>query len=142
MPGELTHLHVERAQPAVRRLRVQVIDGPDRDRVVEHSGGSWAAGPPPENELVLSDPTISRYHLELRCEEGVLVKDLGSRNGTFVGDVKINEALVPIGTRIRVGRTVLSLLDATIETPETPLPPPNVPGLVAASAAMQEVGRT
>ena len=56
------------------------------------------------------------------------MKDLGSRNGTFVGDVRVNEAVVPIGTRIRVGRTVLVLLDATIAPPDTPLPPPDVPG--------------
>src|SRR4029079_234031 len=70
------------------------------------------------------------------------VKDLGSRNGTFIGDVRVRDALVPIGTRIRIGRTVLSLLDATIAPPEDPLPPPNVPGLVTASATMQEIGRT
>src|SRR5215468_6819198 len=131
--GEPTELHLERVHPTVRRLRV---------RVVEHYGDRVGVGTSPANELTLTDPTVSHYHLELRCEDGVLVKDLGSRNGTFVGDVKINEALVPIGTRVRIGRTVLSLLDATIEAPDTPLPPPNVPGLVAASAAMQEVGRT
>src|SRR5215831_15528581 len=140
--GEPTELHLERVQPTVRRLRVRVVEGPDRDRVMEHYGERLGVGTSPANELTLTDPTVSHYHLELRCEDGVLVKDLGSRNGTFVGDVKISEALVPIGTRVRIGRTVLSLLDATIEAPDTPLPPPNVPGLVAASAAMQEVGRT
>ena len=97
--------------------------------------------PSPANELTLTDPAVSHYHLELRCEDGVLVKDLGSRNGTFVGDVRISEAVVPIGTRIRIGRTVLALLDATIAPPEAPPPPPDVPGLVAASRSMQEVGR-
>jgi len=61
----------------------------------------------PDNEIVLSDPTISRYHLELHCEEGVLVRDLGSRNGTFVNDVRIREAVVPIGARVRLGGSVL-----------------------------------
>ncbi|HMF43178.1 MAG TPA: sigma 54-interacting transcriptional regulator [Polyangia bacterium] len=140
--GEPTELHLERLHPTIRRLRIRVVEGPDRDRIIEHHGDRLGVGTSPANELTLTDPTVSHYHLELRCEDGVLVKDLGSRNGTFVGDVKISEALVPIGTRVRIGRTVLSLLDATIEAPDTPLPPPNVPGLVAASAAMQEVGRT
>jgi DNA-binding NtrC family response regulator len=139
MPGELTHLHVERAQPVVRRLRVQVIDGPDRDRVVEHSGGNLAVGTSPDNELVLTDPTVSRYHLELRCEEGVLVKDLGSRNGTFIGDVRVHEALVPVGARLRLGRTVIALLDVGIEATPAPLRTPEIPGLVAASPAMHEI---
>jgi DNA-binding NtrC family response regulator len=140
MPGgELTHLHVERPQPVVRRLRVQVIDGPDRDRVVEHTGGNLAVGTSPDNELVLTDPTVSRYHLELRTEEGVLVKDLGSRNGTFIGDVRIHEALVPVGARVKLGRTVLALLDVGIEAEVSPHSTPEIPGLVAASPAMHEI---
>src|SRR3954465_1793012 len=140
--GEPTELHLERVHPTVRRLRVRIAEGPDRERVLEHYGERVGIGTSPANELTLTDPTVSHYHLELRCEDGVLVKDLGSRNGTFVGDVRINEAVVPIGTRIRIGRTILALLDATIAPPETPLPPPDVPGLVAASPTMQEIGRT
>jgi DNA-binding NtrC family response regulator len=140
--GEPTELHLERVHPTVRRLRVRIAEGPDRERVLEHYGERVGVGTSPANELTLTDPTVSHYHLELRCEDGVLVKDLGSRNGTFVGDVRINEAVVPIGTRIRVGRTVLVLLDATIAPPDTPLPPPDVPGVVAASPTMQEIGRT
>ena len=50
---------------------------------------------------------------------------------------------MPIGTRVRVGRTVLVLLDATLSPPEDPLPPPpDVPGLVVASSTMQDIGRT
>ena len=140
--SEPTELHLERVQATVRRLRVRIIEGPDRDRVMEHYGDRLGIGTSPANELTLTDPTVSHYHLELRCEDGVLVKDLGSRNGTFVGDVRLREVVVPIGTRIRIGRTVLALLDATIAPPETPLPPPDVPGLVAASPTMQQVGRT
>jgi DNA-binding NtrC family response regulator len=140
--GEPTELHLERVQPTVRRLRVRIVEGPDRDRVMEHFGDRMGIGTSPANELTLTDPTVSHYHLELRCQDGVQVKDLGSRNGTFIGDVRVSEAVVPIGTRIRIGRTVLSLLDATISPPEDPLPPPDVPGMVASSATMQEIGRT
>ncbi len=140
--GEPTELHRERVQPTVRRLRVRIAEGPDRDRVMEHHGERVGVGTSPANELTLTDPTVSHYHLELRCEDGVVVKDLGSRNGTFIGDVRIHHAVVPIGTRVRVGRTVLVLLDATIAPTDSPLPPPDVPGLVTASGTMQEIGRT
>ena len=92
-------------------VRVEVMDGPDRGLVPE-SDETVAIGTSPDNEIVLSDPTVSRYHLELHCEEGVLVRDLGSRNGTFVNDVRIREAIVPIGARVRLGGSVLLLLDA------------------------------
>ena len=101
-----------------------------------------AVGTSPDNELTLTDPTVSHYHLELRCEDGIVVKDLGSRNGTFVGDMRVREALVPVGTKLRIGRTVLALLEAGIETDAQSLPPPEIPGLVMASPAMQEVGRS
>src|SRR6185436_17170581 len=123
--GEPTELHLERVQPTVRRLRVRIAEGPDRERVIEHYGERVGVGTSPANELTLTDPTVSHYHLELRCEDGVVVKDLGSRNGTFIGDLRISEAVVPVGTRLRLGRTVLAVLDATIAPPETPLPPPD-----------------
>src|SRR5690242_18968928 len=87
--GEPTELHLERVQPTVRRLRVRVVEGPDRDRVLEHYGERLGVGTSPANELTLTDPTVSHYHLELRREDAVTVKDLGSSNGTFVGDVLV-----------------------------------------------------
>jgi DNA-binding NtrC family response regulator len=136
-----THLHIEHVQPTVRRLRVVLVEGPDRDHTIEHYGERLAIGTSPDNELVLTDPTVSRYHLELRCEDGILVKDLGSRNGTYAGDVRISQALVPVGTRLKIGRTVIALYDVGVEPTPPPIRPPEVPGLVAASSSMQEIGR-
>jgi DNA-binding NtrC family response regulator len=129
------------AKPAVTRVRVQVIDGPNRGLVSDPTGINIAIGTSPDNEIVLSDPTISRYHLELHCEEGVLVRDLGSRNGTFVNDVRIREAVVPIGARVRLGGSVLLLLDAGQGAPAPAQPTPDIPGLVAASPVMQDIAR-
>ncbi len=43
--------------------------------------------------IVLSDPEVSAAHCEVLAEpEGVLVRDLGSQNGTFVGPVRVREA--------------------------------------------------
>ena len=107
-----TELHLAEPPGNVRRLRVRVLEGPDRDRAVEHHGGRLSVGTSPDNELTLTDPTVSHYHLELRCEGKVVVRDLGSRNGTFVGDLRIREAMVPLGTKVRVGRTVLAVESA------------------------------
>jgi len=136
-----TEVHLERPLGNVRRLHVRVVEGPDRDRAVEHHGDRMSVGTSPDNELTLTDPTVSHYHLELRCEDEVVVRDLGSRNGTFVGDVRVREAVVPVGTRLRLGRTVLALLEAGIEPDAPRLPRPEIPGSVMASPAMQEVGR-
>ena len=49
-------------------------------------------------------------HCELRAvSDGILVKDLGSTNGTFVGTVRLREAVVSVATEITVGRTKVLL---------------------------------
>jgi DNA-binding NtrC family response regulator len=62
--------------------------------------------------LVLSDPTVSRFHLEL-CNEkaGIWVRDLGSRNGTLAAEVFIECARIPVGTELSVGRSRLRVYD-------------------------------
>src|SRR5271156_4270205 len=43
-------------------------------------------------QIVLADPEVSAFHCELRAtNEGVLVKDLGSTNGTFIGGLRVHE---------------------------------------------------
>ena len=49
-------------------------------------------GTSPECDLVLADPKVSRRHCEIRLTpEGVVVRDLGSKNGTLAGKVAIRE---------------------------------------------------
>ncbi len=46
-------------------------------------------------QLLLADPEVSAVHCELRATEGgILVRDLGSTNGTFVGPLKVQEATI------------------------------------------------
>jgi transcriptional regulator with GAF, ATPase, and Fis domain len=67
-------------------------------------------GKAPENDLVLSDDTVSRQHCELeRRAQGVLVRDLGSTNHTRVGRTAVHEAVVESGATISVGGVDLSL---------------------------------
>ena len=47
-------------------------------------------GSAPRAELVVADRAVSRLHAELvPREDGLWVRDLGSRNGTFVAGVKV-----------------------------------------------------
>jgi DNA-binding NtrC family response regulator len=56
--------------------------------------------------LVVADPEVSAFHCELRAvSEGVLVKDLGSTNGTFLGPVRVREAIVVTPSELTVGRS-------------------------------------
>jgi pSer/pThr/pTyr-binding forkhead associated (FHA) protein len=64
-----------------------------------------------ECEVELHDPEVSRRHAVLRqVDDGLAVEDLGSKNGTFVNDRRIN-GIVPVaaGDRVRFGNTVWRL---------------------------------
>jgi DNA-binding NtrC family response regulator len=59
-------------------------------------------------QIMLSDPEVSSVHCELRAtNDGVLIRDLGSTNGTFVGAVKVQEATVTMRSELTVGQTRL-----------------------------------
>jgi DNA-binding NtrC family response regulator len=60
-------------------------------------------------DLVLDDKKVSAVHMELvATERGVRVRDLGSRNGTFVGDTRIGEVYLTKNTVITCGESVLA----------------------------------
>ena len=62
-------------------------------------------GSAPDNGVVLDDRTVSRLHaLFERLPGGWTVRDLGSRNGTFLNGTRINELTVlRPGDRVRLG---------------------------------------
>lgn len=96
----------------IQCLRVTVEEGPDAEETVLIEGDRVTVGTAEGNDLVLSDPTVSRYHLELRrTERGVHVRDLESTNGTFVGNVLIERGLVRAGSVVRLGHTKLRVDD-------------------------------
>src|SRR5512138_1802975 len=79
-------------------------------------------GRSPESHLMIGDPWISSMHamFERRGDE-VWVVDLDSRNGTFVAEERVREAVVPEGAVVRFGRTEVRVEQRRV-APE-PAPP-------------------
>ncbi|MBX3191050.1 MAG: sigma 54-dependent Fis family transcriptional regulator [Labilithrix sp.] len=97
-------------------------------------------GSAPWCELVLMDRAVSRLHAEIAPrEDGLWVRDLGSRNGTFVAGVKITEARVPPGAQIRVGTTEIAVAYDTPAPPEGLWPEARFGKLVGQTTAMREI---
>jgi transcriptional regulator with AAA-type ATPase domain len=72
-------------------------------------------GRAPDNELVVSDRAASARHCRFEpSPDGVVVRDLGSSNGTFVNGVRVERALCGSGAQVRVGRTDLQLLERDV----------------------------
>src|ERR1044071_9502106 len=66
-----------------------------------------------DNALAIADFTVSRYHLDVTVRPGgILVSDLGSTNGTYIGAVRIERAFVPPGTLLKLGGTTIRFDDA------------------------------
>ncbi|MDC3954314.1 sigma 54-interacting transcriptional regulator [Polyangium jinanense] len=83
-----------------------VVEGKDRGKRVTVQASLSRIGTAGNCDLVLTDPTVSRMHCELRVRAGTMtVKDHGSTNGTYVGGARIRDADVPAGTVLRVGAT-------------------------------------
>jgi two-component system, NtrC family, response regulator GlrR len=91
------------------RYRVTVSGGPDAgaQRTLQ---GPLFVGTHADAGLRLTDPTVSRYHVELRPHpDGVLVRDLGSTNGTFLHGTRVSEVVVQHEGRFLAGHTELSI---------------------------------
>ena len=72
--------------------------------------GKHVIGTAPDCDIVIRDRTVSRQHVELaRSSEGIIVRDLESRNGTFYLDQRIKEVVLIPGARIRVGQSTIVL---------------------------------
>jgi DNA-binding NtrC family response regulator len=58
--------------------------------------------------VFLHDPTVSRVHAELEPrDDGLWVRDLDSKNGVWIEEVRVSGGLVPNGGRLRIGSTTL-----------------------------------
>jgi len=73
-----------------------------------------------DNRVVLDDAHVDAHHLTISIsDEGVVVEDLGSTNGSVVGGVRIagNSSIATDGTAVVVGRTRLLLRSVTAPVP-------------------------
>jgi pSer/pThr/pTyr-binding forkhead associated (FHA) protein len=71
-------------------------------------------------DLAIADDELSRRHAAVRpAEQGVIVEDLGSLNGTFVDGERIQGAVtLTVDATVRVGRSEMRLRLAEVEVPE------------------------
>ena len=74
-------------------------------------GSQFTIGRGSDNDLVLSDTSVSRTHLLIRFEQGRhLAQDLESRNGTMVNGRAITSVSLTGGESLRLGDVVLQFV--------------------------------
>ena len=95
-------------QVLIRQIRLTVEEGAEPGREVHSRAHRLVLGSDRGVDLALRDPAVSRFHCEIRVDEGrAWIRDLGSRNGTRVDGVRVTEAELEPGARLELGRTRL-----------------------------------
>jgi transcriptional regulator with GAF, ATPase, and Fis domain len=98
------------------RTRVTVAEGPDRGQSAEIVSRPLRVGSSSDNELVLSDGTVSRRHCSIApVADGLHIRDEGSRNGVFIDGIQIFDAVFCDPLRIHLGDTILAVEPAIDE---------------------------
>ena len=63
------------------------------------------------NRIPISDVSVSRRHCAIMAERGqYVIRDLDSRNGTFVNELPVRERVLEDGDQIRIGESVFLFL--------------------------------
>ncbi len=112
---EVTATMVVGTGPVPSAYRLRVVEARDAELVGRsHEGkGRCVIGRADDCDFVVLDNQVSRRHAELGpVPGGFLLRDLGSANGTWVGDRRVEEARIDHLDRFRVGTVVFEVLSA------------------------------
>jgi DNA-binding NtrC family response regulator len=103
----------------VQRISLEVIDGEDTGENASFEKPVIRIGADPLCDIILSDPTVSRTHAEIRRRgENLELVDLDSTNGTFLDGLQIGRSAIRPGATFKVGRTSIRL---TVQTEQVPV---------------------
>ncbi|QRK13869.1 FHA domain-containing protein [Archangium violaceum] len=94
-------------------LKLEILEGPDKGRRKRFKGVRMVIGRGQDCDLVLLDQSVSRRHVELVFggENGVLLRDLVSGNGTRVNDERVDDCKLKHDDVIAIGRTKIRFID-------------------------------
>ncbi len=96
LDGKPTTLHLRKCRIVTQEIAYR------REWVFEH--GVITIGSLDDNNLVIKDDTVSRYHAQIIQEDDAyIIHDLESTNGTWVNQVRIKEAYLTEGCALRFG---------------------------------------
>jgi len=108
-----------------KNYRLTVIKGFNKGDVFPLDADEVIIGRGEESGIVLNIAEISRAHAVLnKAEEGYMIKDLGSTNGTFVDKKKVGKKyLLKPGDTVMLGDAIFLTYSADIDPEETLVAP-------------------
>jgi hypothetical protein len=96
---------VREGDVAPGEVMLVVRQGPEIGTRYSLVGDHMSVGRVPDNDIQLDDFTVSRQHAVF-VKQGAawLVRDLGSLNGTYVNNERVDESVVAHGDAVQIGR--------------------------------------
>jgi pSer/pThr/pTyr-binding forkhead associated (FHA) protein len=91
--------------PGFAGFAIIVASGPRRGMHWSLPMGATRIGRDPEDGIFLDDVTVSRHHAEFEVtDEMLVIRDLGSTNGTYVNGSRHDQAELRSGDEVIIGR--------------------------------------
>jgi len=93
-----------------------------------------------DNDLVVNEETVSRYHCKVMQEQdGYVLVDLSSTNGTFINRVRIREAYLKSGCTVQLGKIELKFYFADEKVPVVPSQKERLGSMIGRNIKMREI---
>src|SRR5687768_15511100 len=122
----------------LRRCTLQAVDDPTQEWTFDKE--EVRIGSMEDNDVVISDDTVSRYHCRIVQEDtGYVLIDQRSTNGTFINKVRVREAFIKPGSIVSVGQSQLRFNAREEEVHIVPSRATELGGLVGGNARMREI---
>ncbi len=124
----------------LRKAKLVVVEGPDKGTEFEISKNKTFVGRAAINDITLNDSSVSGTHFEIRAEEnGFLLRDVGSTNGTHLGGCRVKEIWIAPDVSFSAGNSTFKIKSSE-EFIEIPLSEDeHFQGVIGRSVAMREV---
>src|SRR3954452_14283196 len=120
-------------------FRLAVVGGPSSGAQRLIDSRELRIGKASANHLCIPDPTVSRFHCVIeQTPRGLLLRDLGSTNGTQVGGCWVDRVYVAPGVSIKIGSTLLQVLSAEAAAP-APVVETGAARLLGSSKAIEKL---
>jgi S-DNA-T family DNA segregation ATPase FtsK/SpoIIIE len=102
-------------------LRLQVFDEVRVRKEADIDRFPFFIGREVGNELVLTDPSISKKHarIENRGEAGLVLIDLNSTNGLWKENEKVDELILTPGLQFRLGKVLMGIEEVSDHSEKT-----------------------
>jgi transcriptional regulator with GAF, ATPase, and Fis domain len=138
-PTKIAYLDGRPAEIHLRKCRlVTEQGGRRREKLFDQS--VITLGAMEDNDLTVNEETVSRYHCKIVQEQdGYILVDNHSTNGTFINRVRIREAYLKSGCTVQLGKVEIKFYFADEKVPVVPSQKERLGNLIGRNVKMREI---